>query len=85
MACALSPFQNQCFKKLARPSYIDTMPFKFHHISSLKQIFIDVNITGVKREFIVLQLFAVYFAFAHKNMKRQYRNPLFFSLIFSKP
>ena len=74
MAYALSPFQNQCFKELA-PAYIDTMPFKFHHISSFKQIFIDVNITGVKREFIVLQLFAVYFTFAHKNMKSQCRNP----------
>ena len=85
LAYVLSPFQNQCFKKLERPSYIDTMPFKFHHISSFKQIFIDVSITGVKREFIVLQLFAVYFAFAHKNMKSQCRNPLFFSLNFSKP
>ena len=84
MAYALSPFQNQCLKKLARPSYIDTMPFKFQQIS-FKQIFIDVNITGVKREFIVLQLFAVYFAFAHKNMKSQGRNPLFFSVNFSKP
>ena len=59
--------------------------FKFHHISSFKQTFIDVNITGVKTEFIVRQLFAVYFAFAHKNMKSQRRNPLFFSLNFSKP